>query len=503
MNEEIILEACAITKCYPGTVALDNVNYKVRRGKVNVLIGENGAGKSTLMKIIAGVETATSGSILIKNEEVSYTSPADAIKQGVGIIYQELNLFPNLDIAENIFMTREKLVKGMYIDHASQIKEAKYWLEKLQLHIEPTRLVKNLRVGQQQIVEIAKVLSLNAEILIMDEPTSALSQEEVMILFGIIEELKAHGVTIIYISHRLDEIIRIGDHITILRDGKFIADECVENIDIPWIISNMTGGNTVERLETTRIPGDVVLEVENISLKKDEKKYVVHDVSFTLRRNEILGIYGLRGAGRTELMECIMGAQPTMTGDMVLEGEPVSSKDVSGRITDGFALIPEDRKNQGIFTNMDVLQNMTISSLRFFKNRFSIQQKKEKTAVDKMIDRLRIKVPNRTTMIKSLSGGNQQKVVIGKSLLTNVKVLLMDEPTRGIDIAAKRDVFNICEMLASKGMGIIFVSSEMQEMLAIPDRILVLSEGKLKAEFLRDEVTEEKLVQASAIDLNA
>lgn len=503
MAEDIILEARDITKLYPGTAALMNVNFKVRRGKVNVLIGENGAGKSTLMKIVAGVEVATSGSIFIDGKEVRYLSPADALKAGVGIIYQELNLFPNLDISENIFMTREKMTNPVQIDHKKQIAEAKVLLEKLQLRISPTTLVKDLRVGQQQIVEIAKVLSQNAKIIIMDEPTSALSQEEVTILFGIIEELKAHGVTIIYISHRLEEIIRVGDHITILRDGKFIAEEEVKNIDIPWIISKMTGGNTVEPIDSDRKVGEVVLEVDHLSLPKGEGKYLLNDVSFKLRKNEILGIYGLRGAGRTELLECLIGAQESMTGNIKLDGAPVKSKTISGRIKEGFALIPEDRKNQGIFTNLDVLQNMTISSLTSFAKWTSLRPKKEENAVDGMINGLRIKVPGRSTMIKSLSGGNQQKVVIGKSLLTNLKVLLMDEPTRGIDIAAKRDVFNICETLAQKGLGVVFVSSEMQEMLAIPDRILVLSEGKLKGEFLRSEVTEEKLVRASAIDLNA
>lgn len=503
MEHDIILEARDITKMYPGTAALMNVNFRVRRGMVNVLIGENGAGKSTLMKIIAGVEYATSGSIFIEGEEVKYHTPAGALKNGVGIIYQELNLFPNLDIAENIFMTRERMRNPLTIDHAAQVNAAGELLEKLQLHVKPTTLVQSLRVGQQQIVEIAKVLSQNAKIIIMDEPTSALSQEEVTVLFGIIEELKTRGVSIIYISHRLEEIIRVGDYITILRDGHFIAEDRVEKIDIPWIISKMTGGNTIEPIATGRQRGDIVLEAQNITLKRNDGKYLLDNVSFQLREREILGIYGLRGAGRTELLECLIGAQPDMEGSIKLKGNPVKSKTISGRIRDGFALIPEDRKNQGIFANMDVLENMTISNLGAFTKWTAMASRKEASAVDGIISGLRIKVPGRKTMIKSLSGGNQQKVVIGKSLLTNLKVLLMDEPTRGIDIAAKRDVFSICESLAEKGLGVVFVSSEMQEMLAIPDRILVLSEGKLKGEFLRSEVTEEKLVRASAIDINA
>jgi erythritol transport system ATP-binding protein len=503
MSEDIILEARNITKVYPGTIALMDVNFLVRRGKVNVLIGENGAGKSTLMKIIAGVEVATSGSILIEGKEVHYQSPADALKNGVGIIYQELNLFPNLSIAENIFMTHERMINPVYIDHKQQIEEAKALLEKLQLHINPTTLVKDLRIGQQQIIEIAKVLSENAKIIIMDEPTSALSQEEVSVLFGIIEELKSQGVSIIYISHRLEEIFHIGDYITILRDGKFIAEDEVKNIDLPWIINKMTGGNTVEHIDSGRKIGEVLLEVENLSLPKGDGKYILKDISFKLHKHEILGIYGLRGAGRTELLECLIGAHEEALGIIKLEGKPLKSKTIGGRIREGLALIPEDRKNEGIFTNLDVLQNMTISSLRSFVKWITLKPREEEEAVESMISGLKIKVPNHTIMIKLLSGGNQQKVVIGKSLLTNLKVLLMDEPTRGIDIASKHDVFNICESLAQKGLGIIFVSSEMQEMLSIPDRILVLSEGRLKGEFLRSEVTEEKLVRSSAIDLTA
>ncbi len=503
MAEDIILEAKGITKIYPGTAALMDVDFHVRRGKVNVLIGENGAGKSTLMKIIAGVETATSGSIEIDGRVANYATPAEALANGVGIIHQELNLFPNLNIAENIFMAREKLVNPAYINHKAQVVEAQRLLDKLQLRVSPTTLVQDLRVGQQQIVEISKVLAQDAKIIIMDEPTSALSEEEVTILFGIINELKANGVSIIYISHRLEEIIRIGDYITILRDGKFIAEDEVKNIDIPWIITKMTGGNTVEPLQTDRKPGEVILEVNNLTLPKGDGKFLLQDVSFKLHRNEILGIYGLRGAGRTELLECLIGAQKDAEGKIELEGKPLKSKTINARIKEGFALIPEDRKNLGIFENLDVLQNMTISNLGAFVRGSSIKPRKESAAVDDMISGLHIKVPGRSSMIKSLSGGNQQKVVIGKSLLTNVKVLLMDEPTRGIDIAAKRDVFNICETLAQKGLGVVFVSSEMQEMLAIPDRILVLSNGKLKGEFTRAEVTEERLVRASAIGLNA
>ncbi len=503
MADEIILEAKGITKLYPGTRALENVDFKVRRGKVNVLIGENGAGKSTLMKIIAGVESATSGEILINGSIAHYTTPAEAISHGVGIIHQELNLFPNLNIAENIFMTRELKKNPITIDLKKQVEEAKKYLDKLQLFIDPTTLVRNLRAGQQQIVEICKVLSQKAHIIIMDEPTSSLCQAEVSILFNIINELMVSGVTVIYISHRLEEIMRIGDYITILRDGHFIAEERVKNINLQWIIEKMTGNNHILRIETDRTAGEEILRVEHLTLPKRNGGYVLKDVSFTLRRNEILGIYGLRGAGRTELLECLIGAQSSMNGSIYLGGRKVTSHDINGRIKDGFALIPEDRKNLGIFHNLSIEKNMTISSLKRFTKRTEIKKRKERTAVQDIVNQLQIKLFSPDEFITSLSGGNQQKVVIGKSLLTEPKVLLMDEPTRGIDIGAKQDVFRICNNLVGRGVGVIFVSSEMQEILAIPDRVLVLSGGCLKGEFTNETVTEEKLVLTSALDLNA
>ena len=503
MAEEIVLEARDITKIYPGTKALDGVTFKVRKGKVNVLIGENGAGKSTLMKIVAGVETPTSGKIFIDGEEVSYSTPAEALEHGVGMIHQELNLFPNLNIAENIYMTREIKKNAITIDHKKQLEEAKHYLDRLQLFVDPTTLVKDLRAGQQQIVEICKVLSQHSDIIIMDEPTSSLSQSEVNILFNIINDLKKSDVTIIYISHRLEEIMTIGDYITILRDGHFVAEDEVKNIDIPWIIAKMTNNNKVQRIESSRIPGEEILRVEHLSLPKEGGGYILKDVSFTLHRNEILGIYGLRGAGRTELLECLIGAQPNMEGEIYLEGKKLTSKTISDRIKEGFSLIPEDRKNLGILANLSIEKNMTISNLKRFTKKTLVSTNKEEEAVNGMVKNLQIKLASAKNLITSLSGGNQQKVIIGKSLLTNVKVLLMDEPTRGIDVAAKHDVFTICDKLANQGFAVIFVSSEMQEILAVPDRTIVLSGGRLNGEFSSEEVTQEKLVKASALDLNA
>jgi ABC-type sugar transport system ATPase subunit len=501
--DEIVLEAKQITKAYPGTLALDKADFKVRRGKVNVLIGENGAGKSTMMKIVAGVETKTAGDIIINGKEVNYQTPAEAISQGVGIIYQELNLFPNLSIAENMFMTREIKKNRFSVDHKKQNDRAAFFLRKLKLEIPPETLVGSLRIGQQQLVEIAKVLSQDAEIIIMDEPTSALTEVEVATLFTVIEELKKHGVTVIYISHRLEEIMHIGDYVTVLRDGHFIDEKKASEIDIPWIIGKMTGGYKLDKTYVRREMNKEILTVKNLSLKKKNGTgYAVEDVSFSLKSGEILGFYGLLGAGRTELLECLVGAQADYTGTIVMEGKPLRSKDVNGRIKNGFALIPEDRKSLGIFSNMAIVENMVMSSLSRFFKRFFLNEKMANEAAKGVVNDLSIKTPSLSRSINFLSGGNQQKVIIGRSLLTNPKVLLMDDPTRGVDIAAKYDVYDICKKLASEGMGIIFVSSEIQEMLAIPDRVLVLSKGRLKGEFMHEEVTEEKLITASAISIN-
>jgi erythritol transport system ATP-binding protein len=502
MDEDIILEARKITKIYPGTVALDHADFRVRKGQVNVLIGENGAGKSTMMKIVAGVETKTSGAIFIGGKEADYKSPAEAIRHGVGIIYQELNLFPNLSIAENMFMTREIKKNRFSVDHKKQNEKAAVFLEKMKLAVPPETQVGSLRVGQQQLVEIAKVLSQNAEIIIMDEPTSALTEAEVATLFTVIAELKKQGVTVIYISHRLEEIMHIGDYVTILRDGKFIDEKKVDEIDIPWIIDRMTGGHKIENIYSRRKMGGEILSVQNVSLKKKNGTgYVVQDVSFSLKSGEILGLYGLLGAGRTELLECLIGAQKDYSGLIALNGKPLRSGNVNGRIKDGFALIPEDRKTLGIFPNMIILENMIMSALSRFWKRLFLNEKMEHRAVQGVVGDLNIKMAAVRDSINSLSGGNQQKVIIGRSLLTNPRVLLMDDPTRGIDVGSKYDVYEICKKLAAEGMGIIFVSSEMQEILSIPDRILVLSQGRLKGEFTHEEVTEEKLVAASAINI--
>lgn len=495
--EDLVLEAKGITKKYPGTTALDNVDFSVFKGAVNVLVGENGAGKSTLMKILAGVEKATSGDIFRKGEKISYASPSEAREKGVGIVFQELNLVPNLSIAENMFMARELMSGRFSVDHKRQEEEAAKALSKLQIHVDPRTLVGNLGIGQQQIVELAKALHGDVDILIMDEPTSALTEQEVKVLFDIINDLKANGTAIIYISHRFEEIFEIGDFITVLRDGKLISTAKVKDIDIHWVVKEMTGEEESAPVPREQRTGETLLEVRNLRLPNLSGGYRVNDVSFSLRKGEILGVYGLMGAGRTEILECLMGAQPDATGEIYLGGRRIASTRIDQRIREGFSLIPEDRKNQGIVQNFSIAENMTLASLGNYSGRFSISSSREAKVVADMIRELTIKAGSQKNLITSLSGGNQQKVIVGKNLLTNPRVLLMDEPTRGIDVGAKKEMFDIIRKLTDQGLGILMVSSELAEMLTIPDRVLVLNKGRITGEFDRHELTRAKLLMAS------
>jgi len=500
-EDEIILQAKGIYKKYPGTIALSNVDFTVYRGKVNVLVGENGAGKSTLMKILAGVEQPSSGDIFLKSEKCRFFSPNDAAARGISIIYQEMNLFPNLNVSDNIFIAREKIKKGGRVDYGSQEEFTALLMKKLKQDIDPRVLVSSLRIGQQQIVEIAKALAQNAEILIMDEPTSALSTSEVDILFEMIDELRAHGVTIVYISHRLEELLQIGDYITVLRDGRLVTESTIASIDLQWIVKQMVGGESDEIFTgEAHALGDTILECKHIYLPREGEGYSVRDVSFALHAGEILGIYGLMGAGRSELLETLIGEHPQATGEVYLKGEKILSTTIAGRIRDGFALIPEDRQREGLVPTMSVADNMTLASLfRLAIKGIHLRKKDEQGEVDRLIREMSLKTAGSAVVVSSLSGGNQQKVVIGKSLLTQPRILLMDEPTRGIDVAAKGEVFSIMHRLAGQGLGIIFVTSEIRELRAISDRILVMSKGAVTGIFPREEASEEALVEASAV----
>lgn len=496
---EIILQAKNITKVFPGTTALDKVDFNVYRGKVNGLVGENGAGKSTLMKIIAGVEQATEGQLLLDGGEIQVNSISDAERHGIGIIHQELNLFPNLSVAENIFMARELKKNGVVVDQARQREQTRRLIERLQQPIDPDDLVGDLRIGQQQIVEIARALAQEKRILIMDEPTSALSSAEVEVLFEVIKDLKAQGVAIIYISHRLDELLQIGDYVTVLRDGRLQAEKPVDEIDMGWIIKQMVGKRAAEFDTHKRETGAEILQVEDLTLPRLGGGYTLDHVSFSLQRGEILGIFGLMGAGRSELLECLMGLRPEASGRCWLEGKEIKKNTVTGRIDLGLALIPEDRQREGLVQTMSVADNMLLASLKKYVTRFFLSRKKEADAVEALIEELSLKVADPGQIVTSLSGGNQQKVIVAKGLLTTPKILLMDEPTRGIDVGAKTEMFDIMHRLAAQGLGIILVSSELKEILGMSDRILVMSKGRITGEFSKETATEEALVAASAV----
>jgi erythritol transport system ATP-binding protein len=496
---DVILRADNITKVFPGTTALDQVTFDVYTGKVNVLVGENGAGKSTLMKILVGAEQPTRGRVLLDGTEIRLRNPLDATRYGIGIIYQELNLCPNLSVVDNIFLARESTQKGV-IDKKHQKQQARQLIQRLEQKIDPDALVSDLRIGQQQIVEIAKALAQDVRILIMDEPTSALSAVEVEVLFRVIRDLKENGVSIIYISHKLEELLQIGDYITVLRDGHLVAHETTNDIDVSWIIECMVGRNPAALFSRKEHKiGEVLLRVENLVLPRHGGGYLLDHVSFELHTGEILGFYGLMGAGRSDLVDCLAGARPEATGDIYLNGQQVKAKSVAERIANGFVLVPEDRQRDGLVPTLSVSHNMLLASLQKYMNRLFLVKKKEQQAVDKLISDLSIRVANPQQVITSLSGGNQQKVVVAKGLLTSPKVLMLDEPTRGIDVGAKSEIFEIMSRLALQGYGVIFVSSELKEILAMSDRILVMSKGAITGEFSREEATEEKLVTASAI----
>ena len=499
-DKDIVMKCRHMEKVYPGTKALDDVDFNIYRGKVNVLIGENGAGKSTLMKQIAGIEQPSAGKMYMDGQEVYFKDTNAARAKGIGIIHQELSLFPNMTVYQNIFMGHEKK-KGFFLDDKAHSEGAKKILQRLEHEIPPETMVGDLRVGQQQMVEIARNLNQDdLRVLIMDEPTSSLSAAEVKVLFKIMRELLEAGISIVYISHRLEEIMEIGDHVTILRDGKYVDDAAVKDIDVPWIVQKMTGSNKSYPKKERDIDWekqDTVLEVKDLCLPKKGGGWLLDHVSFKLKRGEILGIYGLMGAGRTEVFECLMGLHPEHTGEVYVDGKKIKIKNIAEQIKNGFALVPEDRQAEGLVQTLDIEKNISLSSLKTCCNKFVLSKQKEDEYVDAQIKDIHNKVTDKHLPILSLSGGNQQKCVIGKGVLTDPKILLMDEPSRGIDIGAKTEVFDIINQYADRGLSIICVSSELKEMLAIANRVVVLSNGIKTAEFTDDEITEDNLVLAS------
>jgi ABC-type sugar transport system ATPase subunit len=500
-DADILLQAHGISKSFPGVRALDNVDLTVRASRLNAVVGENGAGKSTLMNILAGVFSPDAGEIFLAGQSVSFQNPRAAQDAGISIIFQELNLVPDMSVAENIFLGREPRGRLGLVDFRAMQREAKSLLERLELPIDPWTPVGRLRVGAQQVVEIAKALSLRSRVIIMDEPTSAITDQEVKVLFRLIGQLKARGVGIVYISHKLDELPHIADDITILRDGRLIRADRFAAVTRDEIVRLMVGRELAELFpKSDVVVGAEVLNVRGVSLRSAERAddCAVRDVSFSVRRGEVVGLFGLMGAGRTELLQTIFGLHPsTSTGEIYVAGRPVAIRSPRDAIRAGIALAPEDRKTEGLVLSMSVAENASLSALAKTSRWGFLQFRRERALVGRYVDRLGVKTQSVRQIVRNLSGGNQQKVVLAKWLATDPQVLLLDDPTRGIDIYSKKEIYTLIEELARGGMGIVMVSSELPEILAIADRILVMAEGRLTQEFVRGEATEESVLQAA------
>jgi ribose transport system ATP-binding protein len=497
-----MLEIRAVSKSFPGVRALHAVSFTVEHGEVHALVGENGAGKSTLMKILSGAYSDFQGDLMLDGQPLVLGGPRDAQLRGIATIYQELNLIPELTVAENIFLGREPRTATGLLDVARMDDEARGLLDRLNLAIPPNRPVKWLRVGEQQLVEVAKALSLDARLLILDEPTSALSQAEIERLFAVIAALKAHGVTMIYISHKFDEIFRIADRVTVLRDGELVGTLPIAEADQPTLIRMMVGRDLSDLFPKSAAPiGAEALRVENLHLAPEGERAgrSLHDISFQVQRGEIVGIAGLMGAGRTELLEAVYGVYPErrVRGTVAVDGQPRRIASPRDAIRAGLAFVTEDRKTQSLILISSVAHNLTLAALNRFLRLNILRRREEDVAVQDSIEKLRIKTPSAGVAVDKLSGGNQQKVALAKCLLTRPRVLLLDEPTRGIDIGAKVEIYGLISRLAQDGAAIVIASSELPELLAMCDRILVLCEGELSAELTRAEATQERIMEAA------
>lgn len=502
-RSDAVLSARDVAKSWGSIHALRGVNFDVHRGQVTTLFGENGAGKSTLMKILAGILPPSSGAIFLDGRQVTFASSREARARGISIIHQELSLAPNMNVRDNIFMGRE-IIKAGQVDYAEEERQTRALMEELEENIDPLTPVEELRLGQQQIVEIARALSINSRILIMDEPTSALSASEVEVLFKVVRDLKNRGVSLVYISHHLEEALEITDHAVVLRDGSATAFAPRAEIDLEWIVRNMVG----EHFDLGSPPaghqlGEVALRIENLSVPaiSGAEYDVVDRFSLEIKEGEIVCIYGLMGAGRTEMMEAVAGRLRPSGGRIVLHGQDITGLAIAERIARGLVLTPEDRQRDGLVQTMTVGQNLSLASIGALTKGLFTSRKAERELVDNSIRDVTIKTEGGGAEIGSLSGGNQQKVVIGKMLATNPKVLLLDEPSRGIDIGAKSEVFRLLAEGAQKGLAVIFSTSEVNECLSIAHRILVMRKGKIAAEFGPD-VSKEQIMSASGeVDL--
>ncbi|MDE1474480.1 ribose ABC transporter ATP-binding protein RbsA [Xenorhabdus bovienii] len=490
---EPLLELKEIDKAFPGVKALSGAVLRVYPGKVMALVGENGAGKSTMMKVLTGIYTKDAGSIHYLGKNMVFSGPKSSQEAGIGIIHQELNLIPQLTIAENVFLGREFVNKLGIINWQKMYEEADNLLKRLNICYSSRRLVSELSIGDQQMVEIAKVLSFQSKVIIMDEPTDALTDTETESLFHVIRELKAQGCGIVYISHRLKEIFEICDDVTVFRDGQFIGEQSVAALQEDTLIEMMVGRKLEDQYPRLDLPrGEKRLEIENLSGSG------IRNVSFSLFGGEILGISGLMGAGRTELMKVIYGALPKTEGRILLDGKPLTIRNPQDGLANGIVYISEDRKRDGLVLGMSVKENMSLTALHYFSQKpYRLNHSAEQKAVTDFIKLFNIKTPSIEQSISLLSGGNQQKVAIARGLMTRPKVLILDEPTRGVDVGAKKEIYQLINQFKKEGLSIILVSSEMPEVMGMSDRILVMHEGGISGEFSADNASQEALMVAA------
>ncbi|ARA78386.1 ribose ABC transporter ATP-binding protein RbsA [Pectobacterium brasiliense] len=488
-----LLQLQGITKSFPGVKALSGAALNVYLGKVMALVGENGAGKSTMMKVLTGIYRKDAGSIHFLGKEVDFSGPKASQEAGIGIIHQELNLIPQLTIAENIFLGREFTNRFGRIDWNKMYAEADKLLKRLNLRYDSRRMVGDLSIGDQQMVEIAKVLSFESKVIIMDEPTDALTDTETASLFSVIKELQSQGCGIVYISHRLKEIFEICDDITVFRDGQFIGERPVSDLEEDTLIEMMVGRKLEDQYpRSNKVPGEVRLKVQNLSGPG------VDSVSFTVRKGEILGVAGLMGAGRTELMKILYGALPRTGGNVTLDGRDVVTRKPQDGLANGIVYISEDRKRDGLVLGMSVKENMSLTALRYFSHAGGrLKHAEEQLTVADFIRLFNVKTPSMEQPIGLLSGGNQQKVAIARGLMTRPNVLILDEPTRGVDVGAKKEIYQLINQFKEEGLSIILVSSEMPEVLGMSDRIIVMHEGRLSGDFPIEQATQEALMAAA------
>lgn len=495
MSENYLLEMNNIEKSFPGVKALDNVNFILKKGTVHALMGENGAGKSTLMKCLFGLYKKDAGIIKIEGEEVNYSDPKDALVHGVSMVHQELNQVLRRNVMENIWLGRFPLSKGL-VNHKKMYDDTKKLLDSLKIDIDPKQELSTISVSKRQMIEIAKAVSYNVKILVLDEPTSSLAIEETRKLFEVINQLKKTGVGIIYISHKMDEILKISDEVTIMRDGKHIMTESTEHMTTDMIIKNMVGRDLPNRYppHNNSVSDEVMLEIKNLTGAYEP---TCKDVSFKLYKGEILGISGLIGSRRTELLETIFGTATHSGGEIYKQGQLIHNRTSREAIKNGFAFLTEERRATGIFSQADIMFNTTIANIRKYLKGLFLSNKKMVIDTEEMITAISIKTPSHKTKIQNLSGGNQQKVIVARWLLTNPDILLLDEPTRGIDVGAKYEIYQLIINLARQGKSVIFVSSEMPELLGVCDRIAVMSNGRLAGIVNREEMNEEAIMRFS------